>query len=60
MKWQQKLNLVFTQKRHENQEDGLDKDAEAGEVSSILSKLPELKEPMASSSTSNTVRKFRW
>jgi len=47
------------QKRHENQEDGLDKDAEAGEVSSILSKLPELKEPMASSSTSNTVRKFR-
>ena len=37
---QQKLSLFFTQKRiavePENQEDGLDKDGEAGEVSSML------------------------
>ena len=37
----------------ENYEDGLDKDGEAGEVSSI-SQPPELQEPTASSSTSNT------
>ena len=41
-------------KKHE---DGLDKDGEAGEVSSI-SQPPELQEPMALSSTSNTVKKF--
>ena len=43
----------------ENQEDGLDRDGEAGEVSSMLSHPPELQEPMASNSPSNTVRKFR-
>ena len=62
MKRQQKLSLFFTQKRmavEENQEDGLDKDGEAGEVSSMLSQPPELQEPMASNSPSNTVRKFR-
>ena len=45
MKRQQKLSLFFTQKRmavEENQEDGLDKDGEAGEVSSMLSQPPEL------------------
>ena len=42
----------------ENQEDGLDKDGEAGEVSLMLSQPLKLEEPMASSSTSNTVRKF--
>ena len=62
MKRQQKLSLFFTQKRmavEENQEDGLDMDGEAGEVSSMLSQPPELQEPMASNSPSNTVRKFR-
>ena len=59
MKQQQKLSSFFTQKRMavepeiEKHEDGLDKDGEAGEVSSI-SQPPELQEPMASSSTSNT------
>jgi len=43
----------------ENQEGGLDKDGEAGEVSSMLSQPPELQEPTASNSPSNTVRKFR-
>ena len=36
MKQEQKLSLLFTQKRiivePENQEDGLDKDGEAGEI----------------------------
>lgn len=40
VKQQQKLSLFFTQKRMavetENQENGLDRDGEAGEVSSIL------------------------
>ena len=40
----------------EKHEDGLDKDGEAGEVSSI-SQPPELQEPTASSSTSNTVKR---
>lgn len=43
----------------ENQEDGLNKDGEAGEVSSMLSEPPELQEPMASNSPTNTMRKFR-
>ena len=38
----------------EEHKDGLDKDGEAGEVSSI-SQAPELQEPTASSSASNTV-----
>ena len=43
----------------ENQVEGLDKDGEAGEVSSTLSQPPELQGPTASNSPSNTVRKFR-
>ena len=62
MERQQKLSLFFAQKRMaveaENQEDGLDKDGEAGEVSLMLSQPLKLEEPMASSSASNTVRKF--
>ena len=52
MKRQQKLSSFFTQKRMavepeiEKHEDGLDKDGEAGEVSSI-SQPPELQEPTA-------------
>ena len=38
------------------EEDGLDEDGEAEEVSSTLSQPPELQDPTASSST-NTVRK---
>ena len=62
MKRQQKLSSFFTQKRMavepeiEKHEDGLDKDGEAGEVSS-KSQPPELQEPTASSSTSNTVKR---
>ena len=59
---QQKLSLFFTQKRmavEENQEDALDKDGEAEEVSSMFSQPPELQEPRASNPPSNTVRKFR-
>ena len=41
----------------ENQEDELDEDGEAEEVSLTLSQPPELQDPSASSSTS-TVRKF--
>ena len=41
-------------KSTEEHKDGLDKDGEAGEVSSI-SEAPELQEPTASSSASNTV-----
>jgi len=40
--------------RTEEHKDGLDKDGEAGEVSSV-SEAPELQEPTASSSASNTV-----
>ena len=65
MKWQQKLSVFSKQKRMtvepENQhteEDGLDEDGEAEEVSSTLSQPPELQDPTASSSTS-TVRKWK-
>ena len=63
IKRQQKLSVFSKQKRMtvepENQdieEDGLDKDGEAEEVSSTLSQPPELQDPTASSSAS-TVRK---
>ena len=46
-----KLTLFISTEEHK---DGLDKDGEAGEVSSI-SQAPELQEPTASSSASNTV-----
>jgi len=62
MKQQQKLSLFFTQKRmavEENQENGLDKDGEAEEVSSMSSQAPELQEPTVLNSPSNTVRKVR-
>ena len=45
-----KLSCVYT----ENHEKGLDKEVDAGEVSSI-SQHPELQEPTASSPKSNTV-----
>ena len=52
IKWQQKLSLFLTQKRMavepENQEDGLEKDGEAGEVSLTLSQPPENQEATAS------------
>ena len=46
-----KLTLFISTEEHK---DGLDKDGEAGEVGSI-SQAPELQEPTASSSASNTV-----
>ena len=46
-----KLTLFISTEEHK---DGLDKDGEAGEVGSI-SQTPELQEPTASSSASNTV-----
>ena len=62
-KRQQRLSVFSKQNRMtvepENQdieEDGLDKDGEAEEVSSTLSQPPELQDPTASSSAS-TVRK---
>ena len=51
------LSSFFTQKRMavepEKHEDGLNKDGAAGEVN-LISQPPELKEPLASSSTSIT------